>query len=76
LTGKEEDGLVGHIAYAEFTECGQPKILGRYCTHFHMAGQVPSSYVKGIAVHQSFARILTIHGTHHLTVQKNVGYRV
>lgn len=38
LTGKAANGLVGKISYAEFTRCGQPKIVGRYCTHFHMAG--------------------------------------
>ena len=38
LHGKEEDGLIGRISYAEFTKCGQPGIIGRYCTHFHMAG--------------------------------------
>lgn len=68
LTGSEKEGLVGKISYSEFTRCGQPTIIGRYCTHFHMAGEVPNSYVKGIGVHHSFARVLTIHGTHFLKV--------
>jgi hypothetical protein len=38
FTGKESQGLVGHVAYSEFRFCGQPKVVGRYCTHFHMAG--------------------------------------
>lgn len=38
MHGKEKDGLVARLSYAEFTQCGQPSILGRYCTHFHMAG--------------------------------------
>ena len=41
-----------------------------------MAGEVPESFVRGIAVHHSFARVLTIHGTHYLLVEKNVGYHV
>lgn len=41
-----------------------------------MAGDVPKSFVRGIAVHDSMARILTIHGTHYLHVEKNVGYDV
>ena len=41
-----------------------------------MAGNVPESYVRGIAVHHSFARVLTLHGTHYLLVEKNVGYHV
>jgi hypothetical protein len=76
LTGKQANGLVGKISYAEFTKCGQPQIVGRYCTHFHMAGEVPDSYIRGIAVHHSFARVLTIHGTHFLTVEKSVGFHV
>lgn len=41
-----------------------------------MAGEVPESYVRGISVHHSKARVLTIHGTHRLLVEKNVGYFV
>ena len=41
-----------------------------------MNGDVPDSYVKGNAVHHSFARILTLHGIHYLHVSENVGYRV
>jgi hypothetical protein len=41
-----------------------------------MNGDVSESYVKGNAVHESYARILTIHGVHYLTVEQNVGYRV
>jgi hypothetical protein len=37
LTGSTQDGFEGHVAYSEFTQCGQPQILGRYCIHFHMA---------------------------------------
>ena len=69
LTGQTVNGFDGYIAYAEFSHCGQPQILGRYCTHFHMAGDVPNSFIKGIAVHDSFARISTIHGVHYLTVE-------
>lgn len=76
LAGRERKGLVGKISYAEFTKCGQPKIVGRYCTHFHMVGDVPKSYVRGIAVHHSVARVLTIHGTHFLLAEKIVGYHV
>lgn len=38
MAGRAENGLVAHIAYTEFTHCGQPKIVGRYCMHFHMNG--------------------------------------
>jgi hypothetical protein len=76
MTGQSVNGLEGQVAYAEFFHCGQPQILGRYCIHFHMAGDVPTSFVRGNAVHDSFARITTIHGVYHLTVELNVGHRV
>lgn len=76
MAGSAENGLQGRIAYTEFTKCGQPKILGRYCIHFHMNGEVSDSYVRGNAVHHSMARVVTLHGVHFLTVEQNVGYRV
>lgn len=76
ISGKSINGAEGHVAYAEFSHCGQPQILGRYCIHFHMMGAVPTSYARGNAVHDSFARVVTIHGVHFLTVEQNVGYRV
>lgn len=76
MNGKKSTGLVASFSYAEFTRCGQPKIIGRYCTHFHMTGEMPESSVVGIAVHHSYARVLTIHATHYLLVEKNVGYHV
>lgn len=76
MTGQSVNGFEGHVGYTEFSHCGQPQILGRYCIHFHMAGDVPTSFARGNAVHDSFARITTIHGVHYLTVEKNVGYNV
>ncbi|EAR99597.2 IPT/TIG domain protein (macronuclear) [Tetrahymena thermophila SB210] len=62
------------IRYAEFRHTGQPAIIGRYPIHFHMVGDVSGSIVEGNAVHDSFARVLTIHATHYLHVKNNVGY--
>lgn len=76
MNGKKDSGLVASFSYVEITKCGQPKIVGRYCSHFHMTGEMPDSSVRGMAVHHSYARVLTIHGTHFLLVEKNVGYFV
>ncbi|KAL4508253.1 hypothetical protein ABPG72_003557 [Tetrahymena utriculariae] len=62
------------IRHAEFRHTGQPAIIGRYPIHFHMVGDVSGSIVEGNAVHDSFARVLTIHATHYLHVKNNVGY--
>ena len=74
MAGLSENGMKSHIAYTEFTKCGQPKIVGRYCIHFHMNGDVMDSYAIGNAVHHSFARVITIPGVHYLRVKENVGY--
>ena len=76
MAGSAENGLVANIAYTEFFNCGQPRIIGRYCIHFHMNGDVSDSYVRGNAVHDSMARVVTLHGVHFLTVEHNVGYNV
>jgi hypothetical protein len=76
MAGSAENGLIGRIAYSEFTDCGQQRIIGRYCIHFHMNGDVSDSYARGNAVHNSLARVITLHGVHYLTVEKNVGYLV
>ncbi len=41
-----------------------------------MAGDVSESLAIGNAVHDSMARVITIHGVHFLYVAWNVGYRV
>ena len=76
MLGSGEKGMVAHIAYTEFTHCGQPRVIGRYCIHFHMNGDVADSYVKGNAVHHSFARVITLHAIYFLRVTENVGYIV
>jgi hypothetical protein len=74
LHGKMSSGLKGRIRYAEFRQVGQPRIIGRYPIHFHMNGEMTDSYVIGNSIHDSFARCITIHGTHFLRVQNNVGF--
>ena len=40
-----------------------------------MNGDCSSSYVRGNAIHDSYARMVTIHAVSFLRVQSNVGYR-
>lgn len=44
------------IAFTELTYVGQAFKLGRYPIHFHIPGEVPSSYVKGCSIHRTFNR--------------------
>lgn len=36
--GKVASGLDATLSYTEIRHCGQPKIIARYCSHFHLAG--------------------------------------
>ena len=74
IHGMSNSNTVARIEYAEFAYCGQPIILGRYPIHFHMNGDVTGSYARGNSVHDSFARVCTIHGVSNLLVEWNVGY--
>ena len=68
IHGHSEHGSIGRIENTEFTLTGQPRILGRYAIHFHMNGDCTKSYVRGNAVHHSFARVVTIHAVSYLKV--------
>lgn len=65
----------GYVKGVELFRVGQKSLLGRYPYHWHLnqdsgAGQ----YFSDNAVHLSFNRALTIHGTDYLTVENNFCY--
>lgn len=64
------------ISNAELRNCGQSFLLGRYCSHMHVAGDMAHSYIAGNSIHHSFHRAVTIHGTHNTMVRDNVAYDV
>ena len=64
------------IEFFEVTHAGQAFNLARYPIHFHTPGALPTSYVRGCGIHNTFNRALTMHGVHNLTVEYNVIYNV
>lgn len=64
------------VENVEFKHCGQSFVLGRYCVHYHMANAQSHSYVKNNAIHHSFQRAVTVHGSHHLQVMYNVAFHI
>ena len=67
-------GATAHIEGVEITLMGQRHHLARYPVHWHMASDVPGQYARDNAIWHTFNRCLTIHGTHQLTVERNVCY--
>ncbi|XP_068250285.1 fibrocystin-L-like [Palaemon carinicauda] len=69
-----QDLVAGRIEYVEVTEAGQAFSLGRYPLHFHLVGEVSTSYIRGCAVHRTYNRAVTIHAADYLTIERNVVY--
>ncbi|XP_045210443.2 fibrocystin-L-like isoform X2 [Mercenaria mercenaria] len=64
------------ISYTEITFAGQAFRLGRYPVHFHLNGDMSTSYVRGCGIHHTFNRAVNIHGTHNTLVEKTVIYNI
>ncbi|MEM7156822.1 MAG: G8 domain-containing protein [Myxococcota bacterium] len=46
--------------------------MGHYPIHFHHAGEVANSYVRGVSVHDSSNRAIVLHGAQRATLEDNV----
>jgi len=58
----------------ELNRMGQHMELARYPLHWHLAGDVKGQYVRNAAIHDTYNRCVTVHGTHNLRVENNVTY--
>jgi len=68
------DGSTMNVAGVELTRMGQHLTLARYPIHWHINGDVEGQYIKNSAIHDTYNRCVTIHGTHNLRVENNVTY--
>jgi cell migration-inducing and hyaluronan-binding protein len=58
----------------EFTRMGQNLTLARYPIHWHLVGDAKGQYIRNAAIHDTYNRCVTVHGTHNLRVENNVTY--
>jgi cell migration-inducing and hyaluronan-binding protein len=58
----------------EFNRMGQNLTLARYPIHWHLIGDAPGQYIKNAAIHDTFNRCVTVHGTNFLRIENNVTY--
>ncbi|HEY7441975.1 MAG TPA: hypothetical protein VH701_06115, partial [Vicinamibacterales bacterium] len=63
-----------YVSGVELTRMGQNLTLARYPIHWHLVGDAKGQYVKNAAIHDTFSRCVTIHGTHNLRIENNVTY--
>ena len=53
---------------------GQHLHLARYPIHWHINGDAPGQYIKNSAIHDTYSRCVTVHGTNYVSVENNVAY--
>jgi hypothetical protein len=80
----EQSSLGGHImampsskmyvSGVELNRMGQHLIKARYPIHWHLVGDAPGQYVKNAAIHDTYNRCVTVHGTNFLRIENNVTY--
>ncbi|GIL53440.1 hypothetical protein Vafri_9024 [Volvox africanus] len=59
----------------EITQSGQAFRLGRYSMHWHLLGDVAwQTWVRGCAIHHTYNRAITVHGTHRAIIQNVTAY--
>jgi cell migration-inducing and hyaluronan-binding protein len=58
----------------EFQRMGQNLTLARYPIHWHLIGDAKGQYIRNSAIHDTYNRCVTVHGTNYLSIENNVTY--
>ena len=58
----------------ELNRMGQNMHLARYPIHWHLIGDAQGQYIRNSAIHNTYSRCVTVHGTNYLDVENNVTY--
>src|SRR5690606_3737372 len=62
------------ISGVELYRMGQHLQLARYPMHWHLTGDAAGQYIKNSAIHNTYSRCVTVHGTDNVAVENNVTY--
>ncbi len=63
-----------HVDGVELSRMGQHLNLARYPIHWHLIGEGAGQYVRNSAIHDSFNRCVTVHGTNNVQIENNLTY--
>jgi hypothetical protein len=63
-----------YVSGVELHRMGQNLTLARYPIHWHLVGEGKGQYIKNAAIHDTYNRCVTVHGTNELQVENNVTY--
>ncbi len=64
------------ISGVELNRMGQNLQLARYPIHWHLVGDAKGQYIKNAAIHDTYNRCVTVHGTNFVHVENNVTYNI
>jgi hypothetical protein len=65
-----------YVEGVELNRMGQNLQLARYPIHWHLVGDANGQYIKNAAIHDTYNRCVTVHGTNNLQVENNVTYNI
>jgi cell migration-inducing and hyaluronan-binding protein len=65
-----------YVSGVELNRMGQNLTLARYPIHWHLVGDAKGQYIKNAAIHDTYNRCVTVHGTNDLRVENNVTYNI
>jgi cell migration-inducing and hyaluronan-binding protein len=63
-----------YVSGVELNRMGQNMHLARYPIHWHILGDADGQYIENSAIHDTYSRCVTVHGTNNLRIQNNVTY--
>ena len=65
-----------YVEGVELSRMGQNLTLARYPIHWHLVGDAKGQYIKNAAIHDTYNRCVTVHGTNFVRVENNVTYNI
>ncbi len=63
-----------YVSGVELHRMGQHLQLARYPIHWHLVGNAEGQYIRNSAIHDTFSRCVTVHGTDNLRIENNVTF--
>ncbi|HUN76242.1 MAG TPA: G8 domain-containing protein [Steroidobacteraceae bacterium] len=63
-----------YVSGVELNRMGQYLHLARYPIHWHLVGDAEGQYIENSAIHDTYSRCVTVHGTDNVRVENNVTY--
>jgi cell migration-inducing and hyaluronan-binding protein len=63
-----------YVSGVELYRMGQHLQLARYPIHWHLVGDAEGQFIRNSAIHDTYSRCVTVHGTDNVRVENNVAY--